>query len=229
MFAFLNRAGRAGASQVCAGVGAAPAVIEGLEGRRLMSVTLSAGVLTVTGTAAADKVEFERDGDRIRVRDNGRDLRVSYAAVTKIVVNTLGGGDEIRFKDGGINKPTELNAGDGNDRVEGSAGPDLINGGNGHDRLEGRGGNDTINGGEGNDELRGGSGNDTLNGDAGNDRLEGDSGNDVLFGGAGDDDLKGGPGADQIRGGLGNDDFDDEDAASEILDRTAEDAGSNGI
>ena len=203
--------------------------VEGLEDRRLMSVTLSAGVLTVTGTAAADRVEFERDGDRIRVRENGSERRFSYAAVTKIVVNSLAGSDEIRIKDGGISKPTELNAGDGNDRVEGSAGADVINGGAGHDRLEGRGGNDTINGGLGNDEIRGGSGNDILRGDAGNDRIEGDSGNDQLFGGDGDDDLKGGTGADLIRGEAGNDDFDDEDAASEILDRTAADAGPNAI
>ena len=229
LFTFRNRAGRAAKSQVEASARLAPAMVEGLEDRRLMSVTLSAGVLTVTGTPGADRIEFERDGDRIRVRDNGRDHRVSYAAVQRIVVNALAGDDEIRFKDGGISKPTELNAGDGNDRVEGSAGPDTINGGNGHDRLEGRGGNDTMNGDAGNDELRGGAGNDTLNGGVGNDRLDGDSGNDVLFGGDGADDLKGGSGIDRITGGAGNDDFDDEDAATEILDRTAEDAGSNGI
>src|SRR4051794_18766760 len=35
-------------------------LIEGLEDRRLMSVSLSGGVLTVTGTAAADQIEVKR-------------------------------------------------------------------------------------------------------------------------------------------------------------------------
>ena len=51
----------------------------------------------------------------------------------------------------------------------------------------------------------------------------------MLLGNDGDDDLKGGYGADRITGGLGNDDFDDEDAASEILDRNAADAGGNSL
>jgi hypothetical protein len=35
------------------------------------------------------------------------------------------------------------------------------------------------------------------------------------------------PAFDRLTGGAGNDDFDDGDSASEIVDRTAADAGSN--
>ena len=188
-------------------------MVEGLEGRQLLSATLVNGVLTVTGTAGADRIELERKGSsQLRVRDNGRDRFFSYAAVQSIVVNGLAGGDRIELEHEGsdaVNKPSTLNGGDGSDRIEG--GPNV----------------DTISGGAGNDEIRGRAGNDALTGDAGNDRVDGDSGNDVISGGDGDDDLKGGSGFDLITGGLGNDDFDDEDTAAEIVDRTAADAGSN--
>ena len=49
-------------------------VIEGLENRQLLSATLVNGVLTVTGTAGADRIELERKGfSQLRVRENGRD------------------------------------------------------------------------------------------------------------------------------------------------------------
>ena len=209
---------------------AAP-MVEGLEDRRLLSAVLSNGVLTVTGTAGADRIEMERvSSDRLRVRENGRDRTFSYATVQRVVVNALAGDDEIKLEeddDEAVNKPSQLSGGDGNDRIEGGPNVDNISGGNGHDRIDGNGGNDTVFAGAGNDEVRGGSGNDVLHGEAGHDRLDGDSGNDQLFGGDGDDDLEGDGGADRITGGAGNDDFDDDDAASEILDRTAADAGSN--
>jgi Ca2+-binding RTX toxin-like protein len=187
-------------------------LIEGLESRQLLSATLVNGVLTVTGTAGPDRIELERKSDRLRLRENGRDRTFSYAAVQSIVVNALASGDRIELEHDGseaVNKPSTLNGGDGSDRIEG--GPNV----------------DTVSGGAGNDEIRGRGGNDVLSGDAGNDRIDGDAGNDLLSGGDGDDDLEGASGFDRITGGLGNDDFDDQDAAAEIVDRTAADAGSN--
>lgn len=192
---------------------ATPALVEGLEGRRLLSAALVNGVLTVNGTAGADRIEVERpSADRLRVEVNGARRTFAYAAVQRIDVNALAGNDEVRVEDEGsdaVNKPTRLSGGDGHDRIEGGAGPDAILGGAGNDRLEGNGGNDLI------------------HGEAGNDRLDGGGGADQLSGGDGADDLKGGSGADRIVGGTGNDDFDDEAAAAEILDRAAEDAGDN--
>jgi Ca2+-binding RTX toxin-like protein len=188
-------------------------MIEGLESRQLLSATLVNGVLTVTGTGGADRIKIERSSSSsLRVEENGRRRNFSYAAVQSVVVNSLAGGDRIELEHDGseaVNKPSTLNGGDGNDRIEG--GPNA----------------DTVSGGAGNDEIRGRAGNDVLSGDAGNDRIDGDSGMDVIFGGDGDDDLKGGSGFDRLTGGVGNDDFGDGDTASEIVDRTAADAGSN--
>lgn len=68
-------------------------------------------------------------------------------------------------------------------------------------------GNDELEGNDGNDELKGGDGNDTVDGDAGNDDLDGQGGTDKLFGGPGDDILRAGDGHDQMFGGSGNDTF----------------------
>jgi hypothetical protein len=61
-------------------------------------------------------------------------------------------------------------------------------------------GNDTVNGSYGNDLLRGGAGNDTLRGIAGNDQVDGGAGDDTIHGGADDDTIFGGPGRDSING-----------------------------
>ncbi|MES3093362.1 putative Ig domain-containing protein [Sphingomonas aerolata] len=116
-----------------------------------------------------------------------------------------------------------IEAGDGNDVVEGGdlgndvlggAGDDVLSGGRLDDWLIGEDGNDTLNaggtavgslGGDGNF-LDGGAGNDTLIGREGSDWLEGGLGVDVLEGGRGDDVLGGGGGKkDSMRGGLGDD------------------------
>ena len=206
------------------------AMVEGLESRRHLSVTLAGGVLSVVGTPGGDDIRFElRNSTTLRVRENGRDRSFSLSAINSIQVDARAGNDRIDFEDddGGVRKPTRLIGGDGNDRIDGGEGPDVILGGNGADEIDGEGGNDWIDGGAGHDELEGGWGNDTLLGGLGNDDLDGDGGADRLEGGDGQDDLKGGAGVDVIFGGAGNDDFDDEDAAWEIKDRSAEDRGSN--
>jgi hypothetical protein len=61
-------------------------------------------------------------------------------------------------------------------------------------------GNDTINGSYGSDVLRGGAGNDTLRGIAGDDQIDGGPGDDTIHGGADNDTVIGGPGRDSING-----------------------------
>ena len=61
-------------------------------------------------------------------------------------------------------------------------------------------GNDTLAGGLGDDIISGGEGDDTLIGDSGNDTLIGGDGNDRLVGGFGDDELDGGNGDDHLLG-----------------------------
>ncbi len=102
----------------------------------------------------------------------------------------------------------------GDNRLRGTAGPDLLFGLGGNDRITGRGGDDLLCGGPGSDRLTGGAGNDVLiagrgddvlRGQAGNDVLRGDGGSDRMTGGAGDDVLRGGPRADVFRAAPGND------------------------
>ena len=198
-------------------------MIEALEGRQLLSasVGLTAGMLTVTGTAGADVVKFERagpSGSLLRVRAGGRSALVNYASVTSIRVNTLAGNDVIDFDDdrGRITKPTSIDAGDGHDRVDAAAGPDTILGGAGNDRIDAEGGNDSVDGGLGDDRIDGDGGNDVLLGAAGNDALEGDNGNDRLDGGEGNDRLEGDDGNDTLLGGLGNDLLEGDDGADRL-------------
>lgn len=89
--------------------------------------------------------------------------------------------------------------GDGDDLICGRGGSDVIDGGSGDDRMSGAAGPDFITGVDGNDEIRGGVGKDVLNfGDE-------EDGDDFVVGGGGDDDLHAGVGADRLFGNDGND------------------------
>jgi Ca2+-binding RTX toxin-like protein len=204
-------------------------MIENLESRQLLSATLANGVLMVTGTSAADRIEVQKRADKgqLKLELNGRETKYTLSRVSRIVVNALGGNDFIEYsgRDGGLAVPGVLNGGDGNDTIQGGLGNDMIAGGNGNDRLQGKNGNDSISGGAGNDFIEGGNGNDGITGDAGNDDLFGNAGNDRILGGDGQDDLGGGPGTDSLFGGSGNDDFND--SAADVKDRTSADAGFN--
>lgn len=98
-----------------------------------------------------------------------------------------------------------IDAGGGNDTVNGFGGGDTIDGGSGDDSLLGGEGEDSLVGGTGHDTLSGGIDNDTLAGGKGNDRLSGDAGRDLIDGGEGQDLLLGGADADTLSGGAGDD------------------------
>jgi hypothetical protein len=91
------------------------------------------------------------------------------------------------------------------DRLSGTARPDVIRAHGGDDVLIGRGGADTLSGDAGDDMLRGDAGRDFLSGGAGADLLNGGAGADRLSGGAGWDTLVGGAGGDRLAGGAGRD------------------------
>ena len=100
-----------------------------------------------------------------------------------------------------------IDAGIGNDTVQGLGAGDQILGGLGNDLLFGQTGDDTLNGGAGNDQANGGTGDDDVSGMAGDDTLDGGDGDDVVKGGSGNDILLGGADNDQLIGGSGNDVF----------------------
>ncbi|MEB3181542.1 MAG: calcium-binding protein [Nostocaceae cyanobacterium] len=113
-----------------------------------------------------------------------------------------GAGDDNINGNGGYDV---LFGGDGNDNINGGSLTDYINGGAGNDRINGNGGNDSLLGKEGNDTIAGGSGNDYIDGGSDNDTIYGNGGNDTLVGGAGDDAIYGASGNDVIVGDSGND------------------------
>src|SRR4051794_38855132 len=132
-------------------------MIQTLEQRRLLSFSVSNGVLTVNGSAGPDHIQVRKDGANLTILENGVSHTTPAAAVSKIVINGLGGNDELGlagWAGHGIALPTTLNGGDGNDRLLGGDGNDVLNGG---------GGNDSLNGGpHGHDSFHGGAGRDAV-------------------------------------------------------------------
>ncbi|MEM8616482.1 MAG: hypothetical protein AAGF20_06055 [Pseudomonadota bacterium] len=146
---------------------------------------------------------------------NGTD-RVDYTAdTTGLVIDMVNGANGTGLAAGDtFARIQRIDAGSGNDTIEGNAagtrlfghdGDDILNGNDGADRLFGGSGADTLNGGNQRDVLRGGDDNDLLDGGDANDQLFGDDGDDELIGGAGNDVLVGGAGADILNGGAGID------------------------
>lgn len=81
----------------------------------------------------------------------------------------------------------------------------MVNAGAGNDTLDGGEGDDVIDAGEGNDDVEGGNGDDSIEAGAGSDSLEGGDGDDTLDGGSGDDLLIGGVGSDTYELSRGDD------------------------
>ncbi len=98
-----------------------------------------------------------------------------------------------------------VDAGAGNDLVEGTEQADVLYGGTGDDVINGHGGNDWLHGGQGDDSLDGGAGDDLVVGGRDNDLLIGGEDSDHIYGNAGDDTLFGLSGQDFLYGGQGND------------------------
>lgn len=131
----------------------------------------------------------------------------------------------------------------GNDRQNGSPGPDSIFAGTGNDIVDALAGDDCVDlgtgddsgqGGSGNDLVIGGLGSDLLNGSDGKDRLLAGPGRDRIFGGFGDDRLHGQSGKDRISGSRGRDAINGGGGADSLVgasssDRISGDAGNDRI
>jgi Ca2+-binding RTX toxin-like protein len=128
--------------------------------------TFEGGKLTVTSDDAADTITLGVANGQITapgVNNVPNDGSVS------LVVNANGGNDTINASAPSFAGSPEINGGDGDDTITGSAAADTIDGGLGNDRITAFKGNETIHGGAGNDVIiwNNGDGDDTNEGDAG--------------------------------------------------------------
>lgn len=164
-------------------------VVEGLEQRQLLSVTLDqdTGILSITGTDESDVIVVRpaANRDNIRVQVNGEKAFFAKADVKGITVDAGAGNDYVSiFQVGGrIEIPATISGGAGDDTLAGGDADDVIIGGAGHDQLHGGRGNDLLRGGDGNDTIIGGAGDDTVIGGLGIDHIVTGNGNDDVRGG----------------------------------------------
>ena len=121
----------------------------------------------VNGTAAQDSISVASSGSSVVVNGLAAQTIVSGmdASLDTLTVNGLGGDDTINAS--GLHAgqiKLEINGGDGNDLIVGSAGDDLVIGGRGSDTALLGAGNDTYvwNPGDGSDIVEGQAGTNTL-------------------------------------------------------------------
>lgn len=133
---------------------------------------------------------------------DGNDIIEVIVDGPSITYVDAGAGDDIVE---GSDERDIILGGEGDDTINGNDGDDWINGGSGEDTIHGNGGLDLIYGGDDNDTLYGDEDGDAIYGGLGDDILQGLGGNDELFGGAGNDTLNGNDGTDVLRGEEGND------------------------
>lgn len=166
-----------------------------LEAREVPAVAASlsaAGVLTLTGDGAADRVLVSTVGNQVQAQftnaaGSPTTLSVDAAAVKGLVLNGGGGNDYLANTTGVF---AALNGGTGDDYLQGGAGNDVMNGGAGNDTLiDNTGGTNTFIGGDGDDQMSSTVAGATMDGGAGNDLLYDIIGGSKFTGGAGVDNV----------------------------------------
>jgi Ca2+-binding RTX toxin-like protein len=193
-------------------------MIEQLEPRKLFAVTLTSGVLTITGTGQDDYISVyspqsfiegqttvnvktfrTRAGATQVIRASKEIFRFNAADIDSIIIDTRGGDDRVDLLPYATPHPTDLRTGAGDDVVHGTVHATLIaHLGSGDDLLDQGPGASTGKyrafGQDGNDTLIGTGSADILDGGEGNDRITGKTGGasgDTIRGGNGDDFLEG--------------------------------------
>lgn len=186
MSPFLTR-GRRGQRRISRSI---TAVVETMEQRRLLTASMTNGILNVTGTSGNDVVYMYYTGYQTNnwaVNVNGIvDWSGPAASVKGFNVFTGAGNDNISINPIDA-PPATLLGGDGNDTLQGTNDDDSLDGGAGIDSIVGNEGNDTLIGGTETDYFTGGEGNDSCDGGDGADYFWADGGSDTYIGGLGND------------------------------------------
>jgi Ca2+-binding RTX toxin-like protein len=153
-----------------------PLLVEMLEARQMLSVSVVRGALMIDGTSGDDTITVSRNPvskGQLRVSVNGLLNGVDSVGLKRINISALEGNDLVLIDQtqGAITLPVNIAGGSGNDTMTGGSGPDVLQGGRGNDAIRGSAGSDVLEGGVGNDDLYGGDGRDQLNGGAGADAI----------------------------------------------------------
>lgn len=197
--------------------------IEGLENRRLLSATVTGGVLRVVGDTGVSNniiVELNDTGTQYEVTFNGTTSSFGIQGIRRIIIHGAELNDQLRIDDS-VNVRQNIFGYEGNDTITGGSAKDELavkfnsrRGVRGWTRLWGMGGDDVIiatggrnfiDGGTGNDSITGSDGRDLIAGFSGNDTINAKGGNDIVHGGSGDDLIDLGDGNDLSLAGEGND------------------------
>jgi Ca2+-binding RTX toxin-like protein len=184
--------------------------MEQLEPRRLFSVTLENGVLTITGTAQSDriivyspaafdfllpslnvKVMRYRAGTTQVVQASRKTFHFDYSTGLQTVIESRGGDDQVEVWPSSRLALAVVNTGAGDDTFVGGATMTRVHLGDGNDMMS-LGQNSSV-------------GHYRAFGQGGDDTIIGTARQDVLDGGDGDDYINGNDLSDMIRGGAGND------------------------
>jgi Ca2+-binding RTX toxin-like protein len=191
-------------------------LIESLERRVLLSVTVAGGVLTIDNT-----VDGSGGGEAYVLSDTGIDGEVTvtgdnittdqtHVGVNSIMMILGNNGNSVTIADNltranGSTQILAITVGNGGDTYVVGDSRNTVNAGTGDDTITGGSKNDIINGARGDDTIAGGDGNDVISGGIGSDTIMGDDGLDTINGGRGDDTLNGDDDNDTINGNDGND------------------------
>lgn len=159
----------------------------------------------------------------IRTGDGADQITATEAVTHKLIIDAGAGDDKIQGGSG----DDEIFGGDGKNVIHGGKGDDYIEGGNQKDIIDGGEGHDVIYGMGGDDELQGGKGRDYIDGGEGDDHIDGGDNDDMLIGGKGNDTLKGGEGNDVLAGGSGRDTYDGGAGADTIYRQSDDSAKLN--
>src|SRR5262245_46740585 len=117
------------------------------------TATLAAGVLTVTGTGAAERIRVVREGDELSVLDGTTEIgRFASAAVSDITIDA-GGGDDTVIVGDSVAQPVNASGGDGDDKLVAGGGAAALDGDAGDDQLTGGLDGTAFDGGAGADDL----------------------------------------------------------------------------
>ena len=205
-------------------------VLEGLEARRLLAVSLDPnGQLNAIGTSANDSVTVSKTAAGYLVVINGVSTPIN-GNVVRVLVDGQAGNDTLRVTDA-VLIPATISGGDGGDSLYGGGGASTMKGGAGNDTMDGAAGPDVFEGGTGNDTANyssrtvnlqigigtvaddGAAGEmdnlktdiETLLSGSGNDKVVGSVSKNLLSGGGGNDSIFGNTSNDTMIGGDGND------------------------